>query len=83
MKAFLMYPDRDFDIERELPANEPDLNSDLELDILLRAMAADWEARVDDYSLLVGDPGLAVAIERAGVTLIGYRPIRDLMRSQS
>ena len=35
-----MYRDRDFDIERELPANEPDLSSDLELDILLRAMAA-------------------------------------------
>jgi hypothetical protein len=40
MKAFLMYPDRDFDTERELPANEPDLSSDLELDIMLRAMAA-------------------------------------------
>ncbi len=35
-----MYPDRDFDTERELPANEPDLSGDLELDILLRAMAA-------------------------------------------
>jgi hypothetical protein len=41
VKAFLMYPDRDFDTERELPANEPDLSGDLELDILLRAMAAD------------------------------------------
>jgi MutS domain V len=41
VKAFLMYPDRDFDTERELPANEPDLSSDLELDILLRTMAAD------------------------------------------
>jgi len=41
MKAFLMYPDRDFDTERKLPANEPDLSSDLELDILLRAMADD------------------------------------------
>ena len=40
MKAFLMYPDRDFDIERELPANEADLSSDLELDVLLQAMAA-------------------------------------------
>ncbi len=40
MKAFLMYPDRDFDTGRELPANEPDLSSDLELDILLHAMAA-------------------------------------------
>ena len=35
-----MYPDRDFDTERDLPANEPDLNSDLELDVLLQAMAA-------------------------------------------
>ena len=35
-----MYPDRDFDTERELPANEPDLSSDLELDVLLRVMAA-------------------------------------------
>jgi hypothetical protein len=40
VKAFLMYPDRDFDTERDLPANEPDLSSDLELDILLRTMAA-------------------------------------------
>ncbi len=39
MKAFLMYPDRDFDLERDLPPNEADLNSDLELDALLRAMA--------------------------------------------
>jgi hypothetical protein len=39
MKAFLMYPDRDFDLERDLPPNEPDLNSDLELGALLRAMA--------------------------------------------
>jgi hypothetical protein len=39
VKAFLIYPDRDFDTERELPATEPDLNSDLELDILLQAMA--------------------------------------------
>ena len=39
MKAFLMYPDRDFDLERDLPPNEADLNSDLELDVLLRAMA--------------------------------------------
>jgi MutS domain V len=41
VKAFLMYPDRDFDIERELPANEADLGSDLELDVLLGVMAAD------------------------------------------
>jgi hypothetical protein len=41
MKAFLMYSDRDFDTERALPANEPDLTKDLELDVLLRVMADD------------------------------------------
>ena len=39
MKAFLMYPDRDFDLEQDLPPNEADLSSDLELDTLLQAMA--------------------------------------------
>ena len=34
-----MYPDRDFDLNRDLPPNEAELSSDLELDILLRAMA--------------------------------------------
>ena len=40
MKAFLMYPDRDFDLEQDLPPNEADLSSDLELGTLLRAMAS-------------------------------------------
>ncbi|MGO9344537.1 MAG: polysaccharide deacetylase family protein [Acidimicrobiales bacterium] len=47
----------------------------------LRAMAGDWEARVDDHALLVRGTDLKDAIERNAVTLIGYRPIRDLMRS--
>ncbi len=38
MKAFLMHPDRDFDIEQEPPANAADLTQDLELDVLLDAM---------------------------------------------
>jgi MutS domain V len=41
MKAFLMYLDRDFDPGRELPANEPDLTADLELDKLAHVMAAE------------------------------------------
>lgn len=40
MKAFLMYPDRDFYLGQDLPPNEADLAGDLELDIVLRAMAA-------------------------------------------
>ena len=39
MKAFLMYPDRDFYLGQDLPPNEADLAGDLELDIVLRAMA--------------------------------------------
>jgi hypothetical protein len=47
----------------------------------LEAMATDWESRVDDHYLLVHDPELREAVHDAGATLIGYRPLRDLMRS--
>ncbi|MGO8872243.1 MAG: ChbG/HpnK family deacetylase [Acidimicrobiales bacterium] len=46
----------------------------------LRAITADWEARVADHVLLVADRGLDQQLRRAGVTLIGYRPLRDAMR---
>ena len=39
-RIFLMYPDRDFDLDRDLPPNEAELSGDLELDVLLRAMAS-------------------------------------------
>jgi hypothetical protein len=39
MKAFLMYPDRDFDLQAPLPSNEPTLTQDLELETLFGAMA--------------------------------------------
>ena len=39
MKAFLMYPDRDFDLKRKLPWNEQALTQDLELNTLFNAMA--------------------------------------------
>lgn len=39
MKAFLMYKDRDFDLEQTLPPNEPALVQDLELNTLFNAMA--------------------------------------------
>jgi predicted glycoside hydrolase/deacetylase ChbG (UPF0249 family) len=46
----------------------------------LRAVTADWEERVSDYALLVDDLGVGQLVAEAGVTLIGYRPLRDLMR---
>jgi DNA mismatch repair ATPase MutS len=36
-----MYPDRDFDLDHDLPSNEPDLSADLELGVMLRAMAGE------------------------------------------
>lgn len=39
MKAFLMYRDRDFDLEERLPPNAADLMQDLELGTLFAAMA--------------------------------------------
>lgn len=41
MKAFLMFRDRDFDPEQELPVSAPALIQDLELDTLFKAMALD------------------------------------------
>ena len=39
MKAFLMYRDRDFDLDAALPANSEALIQDLELDVLFDVMA--------------------------------------------
>ncbi|HLT15613.1 MAG TPA: polysaccharide deacetylase family protein, partial [Acidimicrobiales bacterium] len=46
----------------------------------LRAFAPDWEQRVDDHRLLTADPTIREALDRAGVTLIGWRELRDLQR---
>ncbi len=48
----------------------------------LRAIATDWQARVADEVLLVADRGLDQVVAEAGVTLIGYRPLRDAMRQE-
>lgn len=47
----------------------------------IRALAPDWANRVDDHDLLVNDRSLAELIRRAGAELIGYRPLRELMRA--
>jgi predicted glycoside hydrolase/deacetylase ChbG (UPF0249 family) len=46
----------------------------------LRAITGDWEDRVADHVLLVADRGLGQAMADAGVTPIGYRPLREAMR---
>jgi predicted glycoside hydrolase/deacetylase ChbG (UPF0249 family) len=47
----------------------------------LRAFAPDWQARLDDYELLCRDGSLQSLLERAGVTLVGYRELREAMRA--
>lgn len=47
----------------------------------LRASHPDWSQRVDDHDFLTADRSLRSMVERVGATLIGYRPLRDLMRS--
>lgn len=45
----------------------------------LRALAPDWERRVDDHALLIGDE-LRGRVEAAGAHLIGWRELRELQR---
>ncbi len=47
----------------------------------LHAITSDWESRVGDHVLLVDDRGLGQVLDGRGVTRIGYRPLRDAMRS--
>jgi chitin disaccharide deacetylase len=45
----------------------------------LRAICTDWRQRVADYETF-GDPELRDHVRRAGIHVIGWRPIRRLMR---
>lgn len=47
----------------------------------LRALGDDWPGRVDDHALVTRDSNLRAMLERAGATLIGWRPLRSLMRA--
>ena len=46
----------------------------------LRAIALDWESRVANYNVFMSD-ALKNFIESQDIKLIGYRPIREAMRS--
>jgi hypothetical protein len=47
----------------------------------LRALAPDWASRVDDHDVVTVGQSLRALADRAGVTLIGYRELRELQRS--
>jgi hypothetical protein len=72
MKAFLMYPDRDFDLEQDLPPNEADLNSDLELDTVLQVMAG-----ADKFLLGVARHGLHSGLASPAEIVYRQRVLAD------
>jgi hypothetical protein len=45
----------------------------------LRAAAPDWSERTSDHELLAAGGAIAEAVIAAGVTLVGYRALRELM----
>ena len=47
----------------------------------LRALAPDWAGRVDDHDLVTGHSTLRALAQRAGVSFVGYRELRDLQRA--
>src|ERR1700733_13496794 len=47
----------------------------------LRAITPEWSSRVADHVLAAIDRGLDRVVADAGATLIGYRPLRDAMRT--
>jgi len=47
----------------------------------IRGLDSEWSRRVEDYLITVHDDRAASLIERSGVELVGYRGLRDLMRS--
>lgn len=48
----------------------------------LRALAPDWQSRVEDHQSLVNDTEVREAFEASGYELISYRMIRELQRSR-
>jgi chitin disaccharide deacetylase len=49
----------------------------------LRALAPDWANRVADHDFMTKDNSIRAMADRAGVRFIGYRELRDLMRTNA
>jgi predicted glycoside hydrolase/deacetylase ChbG (UPF0249 family) len=47
----------------------------------LRALAPDWDHRVDDHDYVTDRDGLAHQVEAAGAVLVGFRELRTLQRA--
>jgi hypothetical protein len=78
MKAFLMYKDRDFDLQQEFPPQEQALTQDLELNTLFNAMAL-------GDKVLLGVAKKAVLCSLTDLATILYRQdiLKDCLNNSS
>jgi hypothetical protein len=75
MKAFLMYRDRDFDLQKELPLNSAELVRDLEMDTLFQAMSDG-----DAFLLEVARKALLLSLKQPKDILYRQQMLTDCLR---
>jgi DNA mismatch repair ATPase MutS len=75
MKVFLMYPDRDFEPEQELPSNVEALRQDLELNTLLNAMA-----QGDEYLFTVAEHAIFTSLDAPETIRYRQEILKDCLR---
>ncbi len=78
MKPFLMYRDRDFDLQRELPLNESALTQDLDLDTLFNAMALG-----DKFLLEVARKTVLSGLSDLGTIVYRQNILEDCLKNSS
>ena len=76
MKVFLMHRDRSFDMERKLPPNEQAVTQDLELGVLLNAMARD-----DKFLLEVTKKALLSSLVDLDQILYRQSTLKDCLKN--
>jgi DNA mismatch repair ATPase MutS len=78
MKAFLMYKDQDFYLQRQLPSNEQALTQDLELNTLFNAMVLG-----DDFLLEVAKKAVLSGLNDLDTILYRQHILKDCLKNSS
>ena len=76
MKAFLMYKDLDFDLQQQLPTNEPGLTQDLELNTLFNAMSLD-----DKFLFEVGKKAVLSSLSNIDTIIYRQNILKDCLKN--